>query len=194
MTLSKTLSIFGSQNSDLDDKADVISFSYSGGNTDTDIKNALYQNWSKFPNGSSLMQFSNSVEIWNGVVNKYDSVKGSVLIQAAGTGAIKKYVHNGTLLYSMTSTTDFKIVDASNATIITIQAGQSQKLSLPAPAAAEISGYILLGCVTAWMSGTVFIPQSGYIGNVPGADIYFTNFTGTAQSGTVSARYLYVRA
>ena len=93
-------------NSDLNGKATVISFNYSGGNTDTDIKNALYQNWSKFPNGSSIMQFNNSVEIWNGIVNKYDGSKGSVLMQGAGTGAIKKYFHNGTLLYTIVSSAE----------------------------------------------------------------------------------------
>lgn len=94
------------RNSNLGGKATVISFSYSGGNSDTDIKNAIYQNWSKFPNGSSLMQFSNDSEIWNGIVNKYDASKGAVLLQGAGTGIVKKYLHNGTLLYTIASSAE----------------------------------------------------------------------------------------
>lgn len=113
--------------SDLDDKAGLISFSHAGGNTETDIINALYQNWSKFPVGSSVIKFNNNVEVWTGIVNKYDAAKGSALIQAASTGFIKKYIHNGTQLYSLIATDEIKfdgvgkVVFAQNSTATSIR-------------------------------------------------------------------------
>lgn len=113
--------------SDLGNKAGLISFSYAGGNTETDIINALYQNWSKFPVGSSVIKFNNNVEVWTGIVNKYDAAKGSALIQAAGTGFIKKYIHNGTQLYSLIATDEIKfdgvgkVVFAQNSTATSIR-------------------------------------------------------------------------
>lgn len=114
-------------NSDLGDKAGLISFSHAGGNTETDIINALYQNWSKFPVGSSVIKFNNNVEVWTGIVNKYDAAKGSALIQAASTGFIKKYIHNGTQLYSLIATDEIifdgvgKVVFAQNSTATSIR-------------------------------------------------------------------------
>ena len=114
-------------NSDLGGKATVISFNYSGDNTDENIKNALYQNWSKIPIGTSIIQFNNNEEIWCGIANKYDASKGSVLMQAAGTGFIKKYIHTGTQLYSLIATDEIKfdgvgkVVFAQNSTATSIR-------------------------------------------------------------------------
>ena len=113
--------------SDLGEKAGVISFSYAGANTEENIKNALYQNWVKIPIGTSIIQFNNNEEIWCGIANKYDASKGSVLMQAAGTGFIKKYIHTGTQLYSLIATDEIKfdgvgkVVFAQNSTATSIR-------------------------------------------------------------------------
>lgn len=121
------MDLYTQLNSDLGGKATVISFNYSGGNTDENIKNALYQNWSKIPIGTSIIQFNNNEEIWCGIANKYDASKGSVLMQAAGTGFIKKYIHTGTQLYSLIATDEIKfdgvgkVVFAQNSTATSIR-------------------------------------------------------------------------
>ena len=117
----------GKVNSDLAVKAGVISFSYAGANTEENIKNALYQNWAKIPIGTSIIQFNNNEEIWCGIANKYDASKGTVLMQAAGTGFIKKYIHTGTQLYSLIATDEIKfdgvgkVVFAQNSSATSIR-------------------------------------------------------------------------
>lgn len=66
-------------------------------NTDEGIKNDLFLNWNNIPNGSGVIKYTNSTEVWTGLYNKYSESIGSILMISAN-GIAKIYVHYGTQL------------------------------------------------------------------------------------------------
>lgn len=136
---------------------------------------------------------------WNGKVNTSDIINNCTstatnkpLSAAQGKALWDKYTQlNGDLGKAIK---ELKFVDAVSATTISFNAHELKKLALPSPKASDISGYYLIGgCVQAWFEGTAWIVTSGFIGWLPGEDIFMINISDSTESGKLTARYLYAK-
>lgn len=84
-------------NSELTKKLNFVVINAKSENTDEGIKNDLFANWNNIPNGSGVIKYTNSAEVWTGLYNKYSESIGSILMNSAN-GIAKIYVHYGTQL------------------------------------------------------------------------------------------------